>query len=76
MLYSKIILNLPNFIQQIEGETGSSGPHRRHLVKAAQCLEPDVRVNVIAVVQEQMTAIIDRELGMALESDDLTAYPE
>ena len=52
-----IAYGLTTVEEQIEGETGCSGSHWRHLVKAAQCLEPDVLVHVIAAIQEQMTAV-------------------
>ena len=66
---------LSTFIQQVEGITCRRLPHGRHLVEAAQCLEPDGLVDVITAVGEQMAAVGYRELGMALEGNHLITYP-
>ena len=49
---------------------------RGQTVKALQSRLPDGLVDVVAAVEQQVTAIVDRKLGMALESNHLTAYPE
>ena len=70
------ILYLSNFIQLIEGETGCGESLRSHAVKALQRCNSHFLIDVLAAVGQQVAAIGDREFGMALERDDLMAYPE
>ena len=62
--------------QEVQGKSGSLRTLRGQCVKAFQCCSPHGLIDIVAAVEQQVAAVGDGELGMALEGNHLMTYPE